>query len=224
MALLEEATRQLYREWFVRFRFPGYEHTRITNGLPEEWEKKRLEEIAELNRETLHNSFDGKIEYIDISSVTPGIINETRIYDFREAPSRARRVLQHSDIIWSCVRPNRKSHAVIWQPPSNLIASTGFVVITPKIVPTAFLYQAITTDGFVGYLENHARGAAYPAVVAGDFERAEILVPRAPLVDAFNEQAEPLLSQTHTLRLQNQKLRAGRDLLLPRLMSGETTV
>jgi type I restriction enzyme S subunit len=224
MALLEEATRQLYREWFVRFRFPGYEHTRITNGLPEEWEKKRLEEIAELNRETLHNSFDGKIEYIDISSVTPGIINETRIYDFREAPSRARRVLQHGDIIWSCVRPNRKSHAVIWQPPSNLIASTGFVVITPKIVPTAFLYQAITTDGFVGYLENHARGAAYPAVVAGDFERAEILVPRAPLVDAFNEQAEPLLSQTHTLRLQNQKLRAGRDLLLPRLMSGETTV
>jgi len=222
--LLEEATRQLYREWFVRFRFPGYEHTRITNGLPEEWEKKRLEEIAELNRETLHNSFDGKIEYIDISSVTPGIINETRIYDFREAPSRARRVLQHGDIIWSCVRPNRKSHAVIWQPPSNLIASTGFVVITPKIVPTAFLYQAITTDGFVGYLENHARGAAYPAVVAGDFERAEILVPRAPLVDAFNEQAEPLLSQTHTLRLQNQKLRAGRDLLLPRLMSGETTV
>jgi type I restriction enzyme S subunit len=224
MALMEEAARQLYREWFVRLRFPGYEHTRITNGLPEEWEKKRLEEIAEVNRETLHNSFDGKIEYIDISSVTPGIINETRTYDFREAPSRARRVLQHGDIIWSCVRPNRRSHAVIWQPPSNLIASTGFVVITPKMVPTAFLYQAITTDGFVGYLENHARGAAYPAVVAGDFERAEILVPRAPLVDAFNEQAEPLLSQTHTLRLQNQKLRAGRDLLLPRLMSGETTV
>jgi len=224
MALLEEAARQLYREWFVRHRFPGHEHTRITNGVPEGWEKKRLEDVAEVNQESLPSSFDGEIEYIDISSVTPGMINETTTYDFHEAPSRARRIVQHGDIIWSCVRPNRRSYAVVWQPPSNLIASTGFAVITPKIVPAALLYQAITTDDFVGYLENHARGAAYPAVVAGDFERAEIFVPRAPLVDAFNEQAEPLLSQMHTLRLQNQKLRAARDLLLPRLMSGEIPV
>ena len=43
MALLEEAARQLYREWFVRLRFPGHEHTRITNGVPEGWERRRLE-------------------------------------------------------------------------------------------------------------------------------------------------------------------------------------
>ncbi len=46
MALLEEAARQLYREWFVRLRFPGHEHTRITNGVPEGWERKRLGEMA----------------------------------------------------------------------------------------------------------------------------------------------------------------------------------
>ena len=44
MALLEEAARQLYREWFVRLRFPGHEHTRITNGVPEGWEPSRLSE------------------------------------------------------------------------------------------------------------------------------------------------------------------------------------
>ncbi len=221
MALLEEAARQLYREWFVRLRFPGHEHTLITNGVPEGWQKKRISEIADVNRETLPGTFDGEIEYIDISSVTPGNINETTPYSFREAPSRARRVVQHGDIIWSCVRPNRKSYAVIWQPAPNLIASTGFAVIRPRTVPTSFLIQATTTDSFVGYLGNHARGVAYPAVVAGDFERAEVLVSRSSLIDAFNEQAEPLLAQTHTLRLQNQKLRAARDLLLPRLMSGE---
>jgi len=91
-------------------------------------------------------------------------------------------------------------------------------------LPTAFLLQATTTDAFVGYLENHARGAAYPAVVAGDFERAEVLVPRASLVGAFDEQAEPLLAQANTLHLQNEKLRAARDLLLPCLMSGEIAV
>ena len=65
---------------------------------------------------------------------------------------------------------------------------------------------------------------AYPAVVAGGFGRAEILVPRSSVVGAFNEQAEPMLSQANTLGLQNQKLRAARDLLLPRLMSGEIAV
>jgi type I restriction enzyme S subunit len=224
MALLEEAGRQIYREWFVRLRFPGHSHTRINNGVPVGWERTRLGSLAEVNRESLSSSFDGEIEYIDISSVTPGNINETTRYDFREAPSRARRVVQHGDVIGSCVRPNRKSYAVIWQPAANLIASTGFAVLTPRTVPTSFLREATTTDAFVGYLENHARGAAYPAVVAGDFERAEILVPRASLLDSFNEQGEPLLAQAHTLNLQNQNLRAARNLLLPRLMSGELAV
>ena len=47
MALLEEAARQLYREWFVRLRFPGHEHTRITNGVPEGWERRRIGDVAE---------------------------------------------------------------------------------------------------------------------------------------------------------------------------------
>ena len=45
MELLEEAARQLYREWFVRLRFPGHEHTRIINGVPEGWERRRFEEL-----------------------------------------------------------------------------------------------------------------------------------------------------------------------------------
>ena len=221
MALLEESARQLYREWFVRLRFPGHEHTTITNGVPKDWERRRLSDIAEVNGEILGSSFDGEIEYIDIASVTPGRINETTTYDFRDAPSRARRVVRHGDVIWSCVRPNRRSHAVIWNPVPYLIASTGFAVITPKDVPTAFLYQALTTDDFVGYLENRARGVAYPAVLASDFERAEILVPRGPLLSAFNEQTDALLWQLHNLCMQNEKLRAARDLLLPRLINGE---
>ena len=224
MALLEESARLLYSEWFVRLRFPGHEHTRITDGMPEGWEQKTLGDVAHINQTNLGSTYDGEIEYIDIASVTPGAINETTPYDFRDAPSRARRVVCHGDIIWSCVRPNRRSHAVVWQPPENLVASTGFAVITPISLSTSFLYQAVTTDLFVGYLENHAKGAAYPAVVAGDFERAKILVPSPVLSNAFNEFAEPLLTEAHNLRAQNQKLRAARDLLLPRLMSGEIAV
>jgi type I restriction enzyme S subunit len=224
MGLLEEAARLLYREWFVRLRFPGYKHARINNGIPEGWEKKRLDAIAEVNRATLPSGYDGEIEYVDIASVTPGQINETTTYAFHDAPSRARRIVHHGDIIWSCVRPNRRSHAVIWKPSDNLIVSTGFAVITPTRAPTTFIYFATTTDAFVGYLENHARGAAYPAVVAADFERVEILVPPKRLLESFDETTEPTFSQIHNLRQQNEKLRVARDLLLPRLMNGEIAV
>ncbi len=224
MALLEEAARQLYREWFVRLRFPGHEHTRIINGVPEGWQRGVLSDVAEVNRASLSSSYDGLIDYIDISSVTPRHIQETTSYDFRDAPSRARRIVQHGDIIWSCVRPNRRSYAVIWNPAPNLIASTGFAVITPTALPTTYLLQATTTDAFVGYLENHARGAAYPAVVAADFERAEILIPQHSLVTAFNDQVEPVLNQIHNLHLQNVRLGAARDLLIPKLMNGDITV
>ena len=224
MELLENAARLLYQEWFVRLRFPAHEHTRIVNGIPEGWEKKRLDGIVEVNRATLPSGYDGEIEYVDIASVVPGQITETTTLAFQDAPSRARRIVQHGDIIWSCVRPNRRSHAVIWKPADNLIVSTGFAVIPPTGAPSTVLYFATTTDAFVGYLENHARGAAYPAVVAADFERAEILVPPKRLLDAFDEVVEPTFSQIHNLQQQNQKLRAARDLLLPRLMSGEIAV
>jgi type I restriction enzyme S subunit len=224
MVLLEDAARQVYQEWFVRLRFPGCEHTRIVDGVPEGWKKKQLGDLANINYQNLNSLFDGEIEYIDIASVSPGQINETSRYHISNAPSRARRIVKHGDVIWSCVRPNRRSHAVIWNPPENMIASTGFAVISPCYLPTSFLYQAVTTDSFVGYLENHAKGAAYPAVVADDFKRAEVLVPNDSLVTTFNDLVEPQISQVHNLRLQNQKLQTARDLLLPKLMSGEISV
>src|ERR1035441_5540575 len=153
MALLEDAARLRYQEWFVRLQFPGREHTRITKGVPEGWDKKRLDAVAEVNRATLPGSFDGEIEYVDIASVAPGQITDTTTVEFRDAPSRARRVVQHGDIIWSCVRQTRRSHAVIWKPAENLIVSTGFAVITPTAAPATFIYFATTTNEFVGYLE-----------------------------------------------------------------------
>jgi type I restriction enzyme, S subunit len=222
--LLEKSAQLLYNEWFVNLRFPGHEHTKIVNGIPQGWKKARLDRIAAINEKTLKKGFTEKIEYIDISSVKPGSIDETLQYNFDDAPGRARRIVNHGDIIWSCVRPNRRSYAIIWKPCLNLIASTGFVVITPKEVMTAFLYQALTTNEYVGYLTNNAKGVAYPAVTAKDFAKSEILIPsRQPLIE-FNEIATQILEHINTLRVQNRKLAQARDILLPRLMNGELVV
>jgi type I restriction enzyme S subunit len=224
MKLLEESARLLYQEWFVRLRFPGYEHARIVDGVPEGWKWKKLGEIADVNSASLKSNFDGHIDYIDIGSVTPGSINETTPYEFKDAPGRARRIVRHGDVIWSCVRPNRRSFALVWNPNEGLIASTGFAVLTPIKTPASFLYYATTTDSFVGFLEKAAKGGAYPAVVSGDFERAEILVPQKTVMTQFHEHIEPIFHQRHALDLGNRKLRAARDLLLPLLMNGEIEV
>jgi type I restriction enzyme S subunit len=222
--LLDEHARVLYREWFSKQRFPGHGHHRITGGIPRGWARLPLHTVAAVNHESLPGTFDGDIEYVDISSVESGQISSTQALSFRDAPSRARRVVRHGDVIWSCVRPGRRGHAIIWRPPPNLVVSTGFAVLTPVSTPPSFLYYATTTDTFVGYLENHVRGAAYPAVVAADFERAEILVPAAPLLGAFDQIVEPLIASRENVRVRIRKLRAARDLLLPRLMNGDLDV
>lgn len=222
--LLERSARLLYKEWFVRLRFPGHEHTPIIDGIPEGWERVQLKNVALVNSESLSKKFQGLIQYIDISSVTPRKINKTDCYNFHEAPSRARRIVHHGDIIWSCVRPNRESHAIIWNPPNNLIASTGFAVITPCKIPTSFLYQVVTTPDFVGYLSQNARGSAYPAVTATDFENARFIIPDSSLIQIFDDIVRPIIEQINNLDRYNQKLKQARDILLPKLMNGEIEV
>ena len=127
-------------------------------------------------------------------------------------------------MIWSCVRPNRRSYALIWEPDEKLVASTGFAVLSATGVPFSYLYFTTTTDAFVGHLEQNATGAAYPAVTAKTFEDAEILVPAGDTLAAFDHAVLPQLEQTEFLNQQNRVLGKARDLLLPKLMSGQLDV
>jgi type I restriction enzyme S subunit len=222
--LLEDAARLLYREWFIYLRFPGHEHVKIVDGVPEGWHKQRLDDVAVINAESLKSNFQGRIEYIDISCVSTDSIDSTNWYEFEDAPGRARRILRDKDIIWSCVRPNRKSHAFIWQPHDRLIASTGFAVISAKTISPFFLYQTLSTSEYVGYLTNNAGGVAYPAVTAKVFEDSIILVPPNSITDTFDSFVSKSYQQINLLQQANKKLIEARDLLLPRLMSGEISV
>ena len=185
----------------------------------------RLSRIASVNELSMKaNSQLEKIIYIDISSVTEGSINEKREYDLKDAPGRAKRIVKHEDIIWSCVRPNRKSFSMVWLPEENLIVSTGFAVITSKKIPSTFLYQSITTDEFVKYLEANAKGAAYPAVGSKEFEDAKLLLPSDVAMIEYHQKHSVSFTLINNLQKQNAKLREARDILLPRLMSGEIEV
>lgn len=227
--ILESMARALYREWFVHFRFPGHESVpRVPSPLgeiPKGWGVKKLGDVAEVNRAQINaRSAPEELHYIDISSVSPGQIDCITTCAFEDAPGRARRIVQHGDILWSCVRPNRRSHAQVMYPEPHTIASTGFAVLTATKVPFTFLYFTTTTDDFVAYLTNNATGAAYPAVNAATFEKANLLSPSASLLKKFGDTTIPIAEQIHTLQRQIQNLRRTRDLLLPRLLSGQIDV
>lgn len=223
ITILETMAQNLYREWFVNFRFPGHEQSQWQDSpqgkTPAGWVVKKLSEIATVNPESITKKNAPEfIYYVDISSVNTGSIEEIKPMNFKEAPSRARRIVRHGDIIWATVRPNRKQFSYIANPVENTIVSTGFAVLRAEKVPVSFLYQATTTDSFTAYLVNHATGAAYPAVNASVFENAEILVPDEGLLAKFDELVEITMKQIEVLKKKNKNLKQQRDMLLPKLI------
>lgn len=149
--VLEEMARLIYREWFVDFRFPGFERASFIDStigrIPKGWTVTTLGEIAEINERSIKRGAEpGSIGYVDIASVSSGTIDRVQHVAFRDAPGRARRLVRDGDTIWSCVRPNRRSFALIHEPDPSLVVSTGFAVLSPRDGRFSYLYLAVTTD------------------------------------------------------------------------------
>ena len=147
--------------------------------MKERWKRVRLGEVAEINKNSIDKNFPyTEIGYIDISSVSTGMLLETKKFESQKAPGRAKRLVKDGDTILSTVRPNRRSFLYIKHPQENLVVSTGFAVLTPtKDLDNRFLYYVITDQRFTDYLTNHAKGAAYPAVDTETISNAELNIP-----------------------------------------------
>jgi len=210
---LENMAKAVFRQWFMENEEVG------------DWEVGILGDFIEVNERSINKDYSKyEIEYIDISSVSVGHLEGTTLYDLKDAPSRARRLVQHGDTIWSTVRPNRKSYLFISNPKENLVVSTGFAVLTPKRIPPSLLYFFTTSEQFVDYLVSNADGSAYPAVLADRFADAEFPIPPDGLADKFENFANPILAQIAHNEKESRTLANLRDSLLPKLMKGEVRV
>ena len=141
-----------------------------------------LGEVISINPSSIGKDYPHQeIQYVDISSVSSGVLNGMAVHNIDDAPSRAKRLVKEGDTILSTVRPNRRSFLFIKNPPENIVVSTGFAVLraSDKIEP-GFLYYTVTNQPFTDYLTANAKGAAYPAVDTETIARAEIRVPPLP--------------------------------------------
>lgn len=226
IALLESTVEEIYREWFVRMRFPSHLEASTVGGLPVGWTLKRLSEVASINAHSIRRGAEPEfIAYLDISAVGTNTINEPVCMKFKDAPGRARRLALDGDMIWSSVRPGNKTYCLLLNPADDLVVSTGFAVISPKPgTPFSYLSKALTTQEFTDQMVTVAKGAAYPATSFDDFENAQIVWPTDKLLADFHGRTEPMLRQVALLRDQSFLLAKQRDAILPRLISGKLRV
>ncbi|MGW3630983.1 restriction endonuclease subunit S [Streptomyces sp. NPDC005122] len=183
-----------------------------------------LGKVAEVNLSSVKPSKEGQLRYVDISSVGVGSYEWPDRIAWGEAPGRARRKAAPGSTIWSTVRPNRRSHALVLDKDPDLVFSTGLAVLTPFSVGPAFLYEATRTLEFQNYLESVAEGSAYPAVRAEKFKEAPILLPELVEREKFEVTVMAMRLRAHQATLESRTLAALRDTLLPQLMSGRLRV
>jgi type I restriction enzyme S subunit len=229
MELLENAARLLYQEWFVRLRLPGHEHTRLTCGIPEGWERKRIGDIADCvgggTPSTSNPAFwdDGDITWVTPTDVTRNdhfvlLDAGKKITEAGLQNSSAKLVPPHAVLMTS-----RDSVGFFAMADRTVCTNQGFISIVPKdtVFSTFLLFQLSQR---VEEIRAMGSGSTYPEVSRGKFREFEVVVPPRRLAVDFDEQATLLLKQIRVLKQQNEKLRTARDLLLPRLMSGEIAV
>ncbi|OGR34542.1 MAG: hypothetical protein A2091_09890, partial [Desulfuromonadales bacterium GWD2_61_12] len=205
MALLEEAARQVYQEWFVRLRFPGYEHTRIVDGVPEGWEKTPLESALVLQR-----GFD--LPSQDRSDGSVPIYASTGVNGYHNVAK-----VQAPGIVTGRSGSLGKVHYVhedYW-PLNTTLWVKEFRRVSPRFA--YFLLSSLN-------LEQYNGGVSVPTLDRKVVHRIGVVVPPAKIQSLFGEYVMPMFSQVRQLGLYNDKLRAARDLLLPKLMSGEIAV
>jgi type I restriction enzyme S subunit len=225
---LEEMAQALYRHWFVdfgAFQDREFRDTEELGPIPKGWEVGKLNDYCTVNRQTVNKDDPpNPIEYIKISGVNEGRVEETEEMPWDESPTRANRRVKDGDIVWSKVRPNREGYFLCLEPPENLVVSTGFATITPNRVPFSWVYLSLTTDDFVEHLTARATGAAYPSVTLDAFRDAEFAIPDNATLEAFHDKVEPLFRLQRSNTAENETLAETRDYLLPKLISGEIEV
>jgi type I restriction enzyme S subunit len=211
---LEALAETLFRQWFVE-------------QAQEDWETVRLGDFVKTNVSSLTKDTNLKtIRYLDTGSLTEGKIENFQVVDLSDAPSRARRIVKHNDVLISTVRPNQKHYGIIKNPAEDIIVSTGFCVISCDKINPHFVYNFLTSDDMTEYLHSIAEASTstYPSLKSSDIECLEFKLPAEERLREFSKYADDAWDKIEYNYIQVRTLEKLRDTLLPKLMCGEVRV
>ena len=233
IALLEQAARELYREWFVRLRFPGHENARIVDGLPEVWERRTIADVCTSfdDGDWIETKDQGGEDFrlLQISNIGSNEFVETGNY--RWITSETFRSLRCNEVLPGDILISRMPKPIgrawfVYKQPWRMITAVDVTIARPDqtaVDPRYFLYH-LNSQTHIARCELRATGATRPRISRKAMGALPIILPPMTLQLTFGQIASVSNEQRNTLMDQNKVLAQARDLLLPRLMSGEVRV
>jgi type I restriction enzyme S subunit len=224
--ILEEMARSIYREWFVNFRFPGHEQVQMVDSelgpIPEGWEPVKLGDIAQDIRR----------------SINPDLINpETPYFGLEHLPRKSialsewgtasqvqstKLFFHKGEILFGKIRPY--FHKVGVAPVEGVCSSDAVVIKAKATDYFPIVLACVSSEEFVAHATQTSQGTKMPRANWDVLIKYPVVIPPLPLLYQFNEFMQNTLAQIHNLIFKNRNLRQTRDLLLPRLISGEIDV
>ena len=227
MALLEESARLLYREWFVRLRFPGYEHTPIVDGVPQGWDTGTVSDFYETSSggtpsRTINEYFTGDIPWVKTKELSNGFITETDEHITDKAlKNSSAKLFPNRTVLIALYGATVGELGITALPAATNQACCAVLNKDPRGHYThAYLFFRESKEVLVGLSAGAAQKNISQQIVRG----VSMQMPTNTLMSMFIDIVSPMFEQMLSLQLTNQKLRTARDLLLPRLMSGELAV
>jgi type I restriction enzyme, S subunit len=224
--LLEQMAQAIYREWFVEFRYPGHRDVSLVDSeprpIPEGWRWVEMRELAyEVRRGVDPDSLDPETPYFGLEHMPERSIAISAWGKAADAGSRKYR-FEPGEIIFGKIRPYFHKVGI---PPVPGICSTDVIVIHPRERRLAGLVLAVvSSDPFVQHAVQTSQGTKMPRANWAVLERYPVAVPGDALLAGFDQHMSDTVSLIHALVMANRNLRITRDLLLPRLVSGEIDV
>lgn len=225
ITVLEEMARGLFEEWFVRFRFPGHEAVPTIDApggpLPEGWTWGIFRDLAREVRQTVSpNGVSPDTPYVGLEHMPRRSFTLDQ-HGRAEEVSSLKSYFQRGDILFGKIRPY--FHKVIWAGFDG-VSSTDAIVWRPVAALAAQALTTASSDAFVAYSVQTSNGTKMPRAntrVLADYRCA--LAP-SDISSQFENTVGPMVELCATLQAGNRRLTASRDLLLPRLISGQLTV
>ena len=202
--LLKEAAQRLYKEWFVDLHFPGHENTKIVDGVPEEWRRGLLKELISVNYGKDHKKVpdDGNIP----------------VYGSGGLMRKCNKSLFSGEAV---LIPRKGSlNNIMYVDETFWTVDTMFYATMKQPHTAVFVYFFV--KAFDMYSMNI--GAAVPSMTTKILDAMDVVIPDKETLEKFDKYAKVYFNKIKTLQGQNEQLKTARDLLLPKLMSGEVEV
>ena len=224
--LLEETARLLYREWFVHFRYPGHEDVALVDSefgsRPEDWSHTTLGEISELSRTAANPSEIPPLSPVLSLGDLPYRSTTLHDWDSPEAAGSRKAEFKSGDILFAKLDPG--SHKAVWAPIDGFCSTDilAFRATQPQFA--SLILSVVSSDHFVAVAAKTANGTTHIRVSPDVLLSYPVPLPPPAILDEFDQVVSPMVRLCSHLAVTNRCLREARNLLLPRLVSGDLDI